>query len=179
MNHETEDDTCLSALEAVRQNCAHCIEGAMLGAFILSLHGFPPLLLDLRACPRDDDHVVAPFQQGGKWGCLSVSNHASLRWRSPLYSSVHELAVSYFDDYLSCAGERSLRAYSRPVNLSAVFGPKWAIRRGDAAHVADFMDSVPHFELCEDEQLSHLRPADIFLMQTTVASREWPPPENM
>lgn len=31
MNHETEDDTCLSALESVRQNSAHCIEGAMLG----------------------------------------------------------------------------------------------------------------------------------------------------
>ena len=24
MNHETQDDTCLSALESVRQNCAHC-----------------------------------------------------------------------------------------------------------------------------------------------------------
>ena len=48
MNHETEDDTCLSALEATRQNCGHCIEGAMLGAFILSLHGHPPYLCDVR-----------------------------------------------------------------------------------------------------------------------------------
>jgi hypothetical protein len=67
MNHETEDDTCLSALESVRQNCAHCIEGAMLGAYILSMHGHPPYLCDMRACSRDDDHNVAVFQQAGCW----------------------------------------------------------------------------------------------------------------
>ena len=33
------DDTCLSPLECIRQNHCHCIEGAMLGAFVLSLHG--------------------------------------------------------------------------------------------------------------------------------------------
>ena len=67
MNHETEDDTCLSALEATRQNCGHCIEGAMVGAYILSLHGHPPYLCDMRACSRDDDHNVAVFQLAGRW----------------------------------------------------------------------------------------------------------------
>jgi hypothetical protein len=95
MNHETEDDTCMSALESVRQNAAHCIEGAMLGAFILSLHGHPPMLVDLRASTRDDDHNVAVFQWAGRWGCLSVSNHSSLRWRNPIYNTVRELAMSY------------------------------------------------------------------------------------
>ena len=136
MNHETEDDTCLSALEATRQNCGHCIEGAMVGAYILSLHGHPPYLCDMRACSRDDDHNVAVFQLAGRWGCLSVSNHASLRWRNPIYKTLRELMMSFFDDYMNNDGERTLRSYSRPVNLSAVFGPNWATVRGDVFHIA-------------------------------------------
>eukprot|EP00658_Telonema_sp_P-2_P034923 TRINITY_DN25460_c0_g1_i1.p1 TRINITY_DN25460_c0_g1~~TRINITY_DN25460_c0_g1_i1.p1 ORF type:complete len:255 (+),score=37.53 TRINITY_DN25460_c0_g1_i1:195-959(+) len=71
MNHELVDDTCLSPLEVVRQNHCHCIEGAMLAAFILSLHGYPALMMDMRACSRDDDHNVTPFQREmhGLWGC--------------------------------------------------------------------------------------------------------------
>eukprot|EP01047_Picozoa_sp_COSAG01_P063261 COSAG01_NODE_8169_length_2892_cov_24.795560_2_plen_134_part_00 len=118
-------------------------------AFILSLHGHPPYLCDLRACSRarpnhsvcwlplpslavplppppppsllllfsaigcgcgglrrrecslapvptgDDDHNVAVFQWAGRWGCLSVSNHASLRFRNPVYKTLRELTISY------------------------------------------------------------------------------------
>lgn len=99
MNHEIQDDTCLSALESVRQNQAHCIEGAMLGSYILSLQGHPPFLMDLRACEADDDHIVTPFRVGRRWGCLSVSNHASLRFRNPVYRTLREMIMSYFDDY--------------------------------------------------------------------------------
>eukprot|EP01052_Picozoa_sp_SAG31_P017722 SAG31_NODE_1225_length_9271_cov_10.376472_2_plen_396_part_00 len=167
MNHETQDDTCFSALEAVRQNCAHCIEGAMLGAFILSLHGHPAYLCDMRACSRDDDHNVAVFQQDGHWGCLSVSNHASLRWRNPIYRTLRELMMSFFDDYMNNDGERTLRSYSYPVNLQAVFGPRWATIRGDVFHIAEFMDTVKHYKLCNRSQLVNLRPADPFMMQTS------------
>lgn len=111
LNHEAEDDTCLSALEAVRQNHAHCIEAAMLGAYILSLHGHRPLLMDMRASSHDDDHVVTPFQVNGRWGCLSKPNHAALRFRNAVYRSIRELMMSYFDEYLSKDGERSLRSY--------------------------------------------------------------------
>ena len=52
----------------------------------------------MRACSRDDDHNVAVFQQHGRWGCLSVSNHASLRWRNPIYKTLRELMMSFFDD---------------------------------------------------------------------------------
>merc|ERR1712224_459446 len=90
MNHEVQDETLFSALETLRQNHGHCIEGAMLGAYILSLHGHPPYLMDM--CAHDDDsHNVVPFRVNGKWGCLSVSNHASLRYRNPVYRTIREL----------------------------------------------------------------------------------------
>lgn len=69
--------------------------------------------MDLRSRKDDDDHVVTPFTQDGRWGCLSVSNHSSLRYRNPVYKTLRELAMSYFDDYMNGAGERTLRAYSR------------------------------------------------------------------
>jgi hypothetical protein len=43
----------------------------------------------------DDDHNVAVFQWAGRWGCLSVSNHASLRFRNPVYKTLRELTISY------------------------------------------------------------------------------------
>eukprot|EP00038_Savillea_parva_P000887 m.99622 g.99622 ORF g.99622 m.99622 type:complete len:592 (+) comp10313_c0_seq4:341-2116(+) len=178
MNHEIQDDTCLSALESVRQNHAHCIEGAMLGAYILSLHGHAPYLMDLRACAADDDHIVTPFRIGRRWGCLSVSNHASLRFRNPVYRTLREMIMSYFDDYMNGKGERTLRAYSQPVHLAAVFGPKWHARRGDVYEIAEFVDTVKHYRLIDDTILEHLRPADEMVLATTVHQREWQAPDN-
>eukprot|EP00039_Didymoeca_costata_P008709 m.115339 g.115339 ORF g.115339 m.115339 type:complete len:570 (-) comp14198_c0_seq2:167-1876(-) len=178
MNHEVQDDTCLSALESVRQNQAHCIEGAMLGAYLLSLHGFPPLLMDLRASTADDDHIVTPFYIHKRWGCLSVSNHASLRYRNPVYKSWRELIMSYFDDYMNGKGQRTLRSYSKPVNLDIVFGPNWHSFRGDSYAIAEFMDHVPHYKLLDKEHIKGLRPADNMVLSTTVAQREWQAPDN-
>eukprot|EP00041_Stephanoeca_diplocostata_P011044 m.179374 g.179374 ORF g.179374 m.179374 type:complete len:833 (+) comp18391_c0_seq1:392-2890(+) len=178
LNHEAEDDTCLSALEAVRQNHAHCIEAAMLGAYILSLHGHAPFLLDLRASSSDDDHIVTPFMLDGRWGCLSKSNHAALRYRNPVYLTLRELVMSYFDDYLSKDGVRSLRSYSLPIHLDAVFGHGWPFVRGDVGHIAGFMDAVPHFRLCEREHLGNLRPGDAFMTTGQVTQREWHQPAN-
>ena len=75
-------------------------------------------------------------------------------------------------------GERTLRSFSKPINLAAVFGPGWATARGDVFAVAEFVDSVAHYKLCDREHLAALRPADPFMLQTTVTQREWPPPEN-
>eukprot|EP00035_Acanthoeca_spectabilis_P027955 m.468580 g.468580 ORF g.468580 m.468580 type:complete len:758 (-) comp27577_c0_seq1:70-2343(-) len=178
LNHEAEVDTCLSALEAVRQNHAHCIEAAMLGAYVLSLHGHRPMLLDMRASSSDDDHIVTPYCIEGRWGCLSKTNHAAIRFRNPVYKTLRELLMSYFDEYLSKDGTRELRSYSYPVHLDAVFGPEWPFIRGDVGHIAGFMDAIPHYRLCDRKHLSQLRPADPFMMASQVTQREWPQPEN-
>ena len=65
----------------------------MLAAAAFLYHGRPSLLLDLRADGSDDDHVIAPFQENGKWGAVAQSQFCGLRFREPLYESVAELAV--------------------------------------------------------------------------------------
>src|SRR5579864_7731957 len=109
-------DTSWSPRRVLRERTAHCLEGAIFAAAALRVNGFPPLLWDLEAV-FDDDHVLAIFQTAGHWGAIAKSNYSGLRYREPVYRSLRELAMSYFNDYFNLRGERTLRAFSRPVNL--------------------------------------------------------------
>src|SRR6185312_230060 len=48
---------------------AHCLEGAIFAAAALRVNGFPALLWDLESV-RDDDHVLAVFQENKRWGAI-------------------------------------------------------------------------------------------------------------
>ena len=79
----------------------------------------------------DDDHVLAIFQVDGLWGSIAKSNYSGLRYREPVYRSLRELAMSYFNDYFNLRGERTLRAFSRPVNLSRFDRRNWMTTEED------------------------------------------------
>ena len=93
---------------------AHCLEGALLAAAALRVQGQPPLLLDLEAV-RDDDHVLAVFKQHNCWGAIAKSNYSGLRFREPVYRTLRELAMTYFEHYFNLEREKTLRKYSRPI----------------------------------------------------------------
>src|SRR5437879_8480363 len=116
-NFEIGGQTCLSVREVLRQRRAHCIEGAMLAACALWMHGEPPLLMDLQA-ERDYDHVVALFRRGRCWGAISNTNPPLLRWRDPVYRTLRELAMSYLHEYANDRSQKTLRGYSRPFDLA-------------------------------------------------------------
>src|SRR5262249_35433108 len=109
--------TVWSPRRVLREGTAHCLEGAIFAATALRALGFPPLLLDLEAV-QDTDHVVAIFRIAGRWGAIAKSNFAGLRYREPVYRGLRELVMSYFEGYMNLRGERTLRAYSQPVNLA-------------------------------------------------------------
>ena len=115
-NFEKKGETLKSPARVLREKDAHCLEGAILGAHILSLHGFPPLILHLESTREDYDHVIAPFKINGRWGALSKTNHAVLRYREPVYKNIRELVMSYFHEYFLDNGKKTLRKYSRPLN---------------------------------------------------------------
>src|SRR6202163_5163898 len=94
------------------------MEGALLGAAALRMLGHPPLVVDLEAV-RDSDHVLAVYRVNGRWGAVAKSDYAGLRSREPVYATIRELAMSYFEHYYNPAGEKTLPAYSRPVNLTS------------------------------------------------------------
>lgn len=154
-NFEKEGETLRSPLNTLRAGQAHCFEGAMLGAYILSLHGFPPLVLHLKATKHDYDHVIAPFKIGGLWGALSKTNHAVLRYREPIYNTVRELVMSYFHEYFLNDGTKTLRQYSAPLDLND-FEDGWETMEGDLWGIDEELDKVKHYEI----KIGKLRKAD-------------------
>ena len=158
-NFEIGGQTCLSVREVLRRRRAHCIEGAMLAACALWVHGEPPLLLDLRA-ERDYDHVVTLFRRGGCWGAISKTNPPVLRWRDPVYRSLRELAMSYVHEYANKRGQKTLRSYSRPFDLRRLDPGVWITSEKNCWDVGEAVDEIRHYPLVTKRQARKLRLRD-------------------
>ena len=152
-------ETLKSPVRVLREGNAHCMEGALLGAYILSLHGFTPRILYLKATKGDYDHVIAPFKQGGLWGALSKTNHAVLRYREPIYKNVRELVMSYFHEYFLDNGVKTLRQYSALLNLN-IFGKDWMLSDKDLWYIDKALDKVKHYNILTPKTQRNLRKAD-------------------
>ena len=162
-NKEEDGPTCRSPRRVLRDRLAQCLEGALFGAAALRVQGWAPLLLDLEAV-RDDDHVLAIFRQRGCWGAIAKSNYAGLRFREPVYRSLRELAMSYFEHYYNPAGEKTLRTYSRPVNLRRFDRIAWMTAEEDLWPISDYLFSIPHTRLLTSGVVRNLNRMDARLM---------------
>ncbi|HET7342379.1 MAG TPA: hypothetical protein VFL90_13035 [Methylomirabilota bacterium] len=153
--------TAWSPRRVLAAGTAHCLEGAIFAAAALRVLGFPPLLLDLEAV-QDTDHVLAVYGRRGGWGAIAKSNFAGLRYREPVYRSVRELVMSYFDDYINLRGDRTLRAYSRPVDLARFDGshPGWMTSPDDLWWVAEHLVGARHTRLLTPAMVRALRRTD-------------------
>ncbi len=141
---------------------ASCMEGALLAAAALMAQGGRPLLLDLKVAGRsgDVDHVVALFRRDGRWGAISKTSHAVLRYREAVYKSVRELAMSYFHEYFTDEGKKTLRSFSRPFDVSRHFGSGWLSGDADLWEIAAALDDSPHEDILTKQMERALRRAD-------------------
>ena len=156
---EKGKDTVKSPIRVLREKNAHCLEGAILGAYALSLHGHKPLLLHLQTTKEDFDHIVAPFKEKKLWGALSKTNHGVLRYREPVYKNIRELVMSYFHEYFLNDGRKTLRKYSRPLNLN-VFEDDWMLAEEDLWGIDEELDKIRHYDIVPKEVFKKLRKAD-------------------
>ena len=145
-NKEPHGPTCGSPRRVLRERKAHCMEGALFGAAALRALGYPPLLLDLESV-RDDDHVLAIFRRDGYWGAVAKSNYSGLRYREPVYRSLRELAMSYFEHYYNLRREKTLRNYSRPVNLRRFDAIHWMTTEEDVWEIPEYLTTIHHTPL--------------------------------
>jgi hypothetical protein len=159
-NPEPDGDTCFSVRSVLRNRCCHCIEAAFVAACALMLHGEPPLLMDLMA-DGDDDHVVALFKHDKHWGAISKSNHIWLRWRDPVYRTPRELAMSYFHEYVT-KNRKTLRSYSRPIDLSSFEPALWVTKEKDCWEVEQSLINYKHYPLVTKAQGRKLKDRDAF-----------------
>ena len=138
--------TARSPKKVLCDRTASCLEGGIFGAAALRVLGFPPLIFDLEA-EQDTDHVVAIFKVRGHWGAVAKSNFTGCRYREPVYRSLRELAMSYFNIYFNLRGERTLRRYSRPVNLARFDHLNWMITEKPIWFIAEYLCEIPHISL--------------------------------
>lgn len=142
-NLEPGEDTCYSPRLALKNSAAHCMEGALVAATALRLMGHPPLIVDLEAV-RDSDHVLAVYRVGGLWGAVAKSDYSGLRSREPVYRTLRELVMSYFEHYYNPEGEKTLRTYSRPVNLTRFDSWGWMTAERDVWEIPNHLCDIPH-----------------------------------
>ena len=158
-NFEIGGETCLSVREALGQKRALCIEGAMIAAAALWVHGEPPLLMDLKAT-RDYDHIVTLFRRNGCWGAISKTNHPILRWRDPVYRSLRELAMSYFHEYCNKRHQKTLRSYSAGFDMRRLDPATWVTQKKSCWDVGWALDEARHYALITKRQAKLLRLRD-------------------
>lgn len=138
---------CRSPRLVLKDQRAHCMEGAMLAALALRLQGRPPIIMDLKASNRDFDHVVALFRERGRWGAVSHTNYAVLKYREPVYKTLRELALSFFHEYFTNDGHKNLRSYSGAFNLSQLDRRGWVTSQADVWYVPQLLDKARHFSI--------------------------------
>jgi hypothetical protein len=158
-NLEPGGDTCYSPRTVLRKRVANCMEGAMLAAAALRMLGHPPLLVDLEA-ERDSDHVLAVYRSNGYWGAVAKSDYSGLRSREPVYRNIRELVMSYFEHYFNPAGEKTLRAYSRPVNLRQFDRRGWMTSEEDVWVVPNYLCEIKHTPVLPKTMLRKVAPMD-------------------
>ncbi len=151
--------TAWSPRRVLREQTAHCLEGAIFAAAALRVLGFPPLIWDLEA-EHDTDHVLALYRVGGCWGAVATSNFTSCRFREPIYRTLRELALSYFNTYFNLRGERTLRRYSRPVNLSRFDRQHWMTAEKSIWFVPNYLCDISHTPLLTSKQARRLNRID-------------------
>ncbi len=150
-----------SPLRVMTDGQAHCLDGALFAAAALRRLGFPPLILDLVPVPgKDDDHVLALYRVGGLWGAVAKSNYAGLRFREPIHRTLRELALTYFEHYYSLDGEKTLRAYTRPLDLARFDAAGWMWDEEGVEQVSRRLYRLKPIPLFPPEAAARLSPVD-------------------
>ncbi len=153
------DPGTISPAEVMRRREANCFEGALFAAAALRSLGHRPLIVDMIA-DNDDDHVIALFRQDGYYGAVAKSNTTLLRFREPVYRTLRELIMSYFDFYFNILGEKTLRSYSNPVDLSKFDKDDWMTTGANLDFVGDYLYEVRHHEVLAPRQRRKLSRAE-------------------
>lgn len=153
----------MSPLVVERTGKANCFDGAVYAAAALETLGYPPLIVDMEA-KNDDDHVIAVYHAGG-WGAVAKSNTTLLRSRDPVYRSLRELAMSYFDGYFNVRGYKSLRNYSAPVNLHRFDAISWRTTEKMLDEIESFLPRARHYPLITRQMEKRLAKAAPSLMR--------------
>jgi hypothetical protein len=147
-------------LRVLRERVAHCYDGALFAAAMLRRLEHPPLILEMLPNHRDDDHLLALFKQDGHWGAVGKSNFVGLRFREPVYRTLRELIMSYFEQFYNLEREKTLRGYTLPLNLEPFDRHGWMVRDEPLDWIAEKLDRMRRVRLLTPRMVKRLSPLD-------------------
>jgi hypothetical protein len=167
-------DTAWSPRRVLRENTSHCFEGAIFAAAVLRANGYLPLIIDFEA-EHDTDHVLAIYRVKGHWGAVAKSNYVGCRYREPVYRSLRELAMSYFNIYFNLRRERTLRTFSRPVNLARFDDQAWMTTEEPIWFIIYHLLEIHHYKLLTPGMIKRLHRIDDRLFRAETLGKAYPP----
>jgi hypothetical protein len=166
-------------LDVMKDAQCHCLDGGLLAALALRRLGDPGLLIDLvpardaKDNNLDDDHVLAVFRRRGCWGAIAKSNYAWLRFREPVYRSLRELAMSYFEVYFNVDALKVLRGYTRPLDISRYDYLDYAWSEPGAAELYRSLYRRKSIPLITARAAAELQPVDRRAYDSGVVGVNW------
>ncbi len=153
------DDFYRSPRRVLKDHEAHCFDGALFGAAALRRLGYPPLVLEMHA-KHDDCHLIALFRRHGCWGAVAKTNFAGLLFREPVYRTLRELVMSYFESFYNVERRKTLRSYTRPLNLAAFDKYHWMRSDERLEAIARRLDEVRAFPVVTPQMVAGLSLVD-------------------
>jgi len=129
-------------LRVLRERVAHCFDGALFAATALRCLGNPPQILNMISNNEDDDHILALYKRGGHWGAIAKSNFAGLRFREPVYRTLRELVMSYFEQFYNVERKKTLRSYTVPLHLKAFDKFNWVTSDPPIEKIGSRLDEI-------------------------------------
>jgi len=155
------EDLNRSPLRVMHDRQAHCLDGGLFAAAALWQIGYPPLILDLVPEPGvDDDHVLAIYRNDDLYGAVAKSNFSGLRFREPVYRSLRELVMSYFEGFFNVEGKKTLRAYTRPMDLRHYARCEWLWSEDGVEVVVERLYRLKGIPVLNQESIAGLSPMD-------------------
>jgi hypothetical protein len=170
LDYDVAGAGCRSPRRVLRERTVQCMDGALFAAAALRVQGHPPLVLDLEAV-YDDDHVLAVFRGDGGWGAIARSNYSGLRFREAIHPTIRSLVLSYFESYFNLRRQKTLRRYSRPVNLSRFDAIDWMTSEEDLWDIPDYLAGVRHTRLLPARVEKRLSPVDRRMFEAGLVGR--------
>ena len=170
LDYDFRGEGCRSPRRVLRERKVQCMDGALLAAAALRLQGHRPLIVDLEAV-FDDDHVLAVFRVDGHWGAIGRSNYSGLRYREPVHRSIRDLALSYVESYFNLRRQKTLRRYSRPVDLARFDARGWMTAEDDLWDIPHFLVGVRHYRLLTPAQEARLGTVDARMFKAGLVGR--------
>jgi succinate dehydrogenase flavin-adding protein (antitoxin of CptAB toxin-antitoxin module) len=83
-----------------------------------------------------------------------------LRYREPVFRTLRELAMSYFEDYFNTLGHKTLRGYTRLLDLSHYDAIDWETNDAACDRIEKRLQGMRHIPLLTPEMIRELTLTD-------------------